>query len=233
MIITPFFYYYIYNMTLNEIAYSIRNQLTGFVSSDDTRIDIQFIYKKIHDVRALLIKQELDRTGRVNDASLQRLDCLEIKCGYVKCNGYFSSKEDFYIDLPKMIGGLNHRNIQYLGSSDLENPFTRVGLKGFTYSDHSLLTGNKPRFTVIGDLAIIKNLPTEGMKYATMIGVLSDPSKSCSPVNGDDEYPIADYLIHQLETIVLQQLISTLQIPTDEKNNAIENIRKDEKPREE
>ena len=49
-----------------------------------------------------------------------------------------------------------------------------------------------------------------------MIGVFEDPRSIC---NQDDPFPIARHLVHKLELLVIQQLMSTIQIGPDEKNN--------------
>ena len=49
-----------------------------------------------------------------------------------------------------------------------------------------------------------------------MIAVFESPNDIC---NEDDPFPIARHLVHKLELLVIQQLMSTIQIGPDEKND--------------
>jgi hypothetical protein len=203
--------------TLAEIGYSIRNQVKGFFSSDDERIDIQLVYDKAWDVRSLLLKEEYRQFKKTNDQDFTSECCLEIKCDQIVCNGFNSGVKEFYVEIPKVESSLGYDAIKYFGPVEKTNSFRRMNFNGFLYSGAEKYTGKAPSFTLVDDKAILKNLPTKRMRFVCMIAVLEDPRDIC---NEDDPFPIARHLVHKLELLVIQQLMSTIQIGPDEKNNA-------------
>lgn len=216
--------------TLAEIGFSIRNMLTGFVSSDDERLDMELIYKKIHDVRAVLIREDLDTRGRVPFDMYQEINCLEVKCEPIVCNGVDSGEVDHYIEIPKLITGLGWSDIYYLGTVGRKGGFQRTGVTQFQYNEHSQLKKKKPYYTIIGGKAYLKNLPSDSLKYISLIGILEDPMNTgCYDVTENDEYPIPAHMIHKMEIIVIKHFASSMGILPDEFNNAIDNAYLDKK----
>jgi len=203
--------------TLAEIGYSIRNQIKGYYPTDDERIDIQLVYDKCWDIRSLLLKEEYRKFKKLNDQDYTTECCLEVECDIIHCNGYNSGVKEYYIKIPKVESSLGYDAIKYLGTVDKRNPFRRTSFQGFLYSDHEKYTSKAPSFTLVDDKAILKNLPTHGLKFVCLIGVLEDPRDIC---NEDDPFPIARHLIHKLELLAIQQFMSTIQIGPDEGNNA-------------
>jgi hypothetical protein len=203
--------------TLAEIGYSIRNQVKGYYSTDDERIDIQLIYDKCWDVRAVLLKDEFRQFKKINDQDFTTECCLEVQCGSIVCNGMDSGVQEYYVEIPKVESALGYDAIKYFGTVDKATPFRRGNYQSFLYSGHEKYTGKVPFFTIVDDKAILKNLPTKGLKFVCMIGVLEDPRNIC---NEDDPFPIARHLVHKLELLVIQQLMSTLNIGPDENNDA-------------
>lgn len=203
--------------TLAEIGYSIRNQVKGYFSTDDERIDIQLVYDKCWDIRSMLLKEEYRRFKKLNDQDYTTECCLEVKCDVIVCNGMNSGVKEFYVDIPKVESSVGYDAIKYFGTLDKRTPFRRMNYQGFLYSNHEKYTGKAPSFTIIDDKAILKNLPTQGLKFLCLIGVLEDPRSIC---NEDDPFPIARHLVHKLELLAIQQFMSTLQIGPDEGNNA-------------
>lgn len=203
--------------TLAEIGYSIRNQIKGYFPSDDERIDIQLVYDKCWDVRSVLLKEEYRQFKKINDQDFTVDCCLEVQCDTIVCGGMDSGVKEFYVNIPKVEASLGQDAIKYFGTIDKMNPFRRLNFSGFMFSSAEKYTGRVPSFTIVDDKAILKNLPTRGLKYVCMIAVFEDPRDICSQ---DDPFPIARHLIHKLELIVIQQLMSTIQIGPDENNNA-------------
>jgi hypothetical protein len=203
--------------TLAEIGYSIRNQVKGYFSSDDERIDIQLVYDKAWDVRSLLIKEEYRRFKTLNPQDYVSKCCLEVECDIVTCNGFNSGEKRTFVKIPKLEASLGKDGIKYFGGSNLNSPFRYQNFSGFMFSGHETYTGGVPGYSLVDDYALLKNLPTKGMKFVCIIGVFEDPSDHCKE---DDPFPIARHLVHKLELLVIQQLMSTLQIGPDEKNDA-------------
>lgn len=210
--------------TLAEIGFSIRNQVKGFFSVDDERIDIEFVYKKIRDVRSLLIRNQLREQRMLDPALYQEICCLEIKCRQTTCNGIKSGADEYYVELPKIENGVGFCAIKYLGTIDKLNAFNHKNYQGYLYGQSSPYTGDKPYYTIVGSEALIKNLPTTGGKYLCLIAILEDPlNGGCYMANENDPYPVSNVMVHELELIVIKQLMSVLNVQPDLKNDATDN----------
>lgn len=217
--------------TLAEIGFSIRNQAKGYFSSDDERIDIELIYKMVHQIRSSLIKERFDEGLYLDATFYQEICCLEVKCREIECAGQSSGMVEYYVEIPSLedLGG---PEIMYFGTTGSatqpRQEFAQTNYMGYLYSQHSPWTGTKPRYIVVGKEIKIKNIPTSGLKYVCLIAVLSDPTQgNCFTLTENDPYPIPNNLVHKLELIALKQLQSTLNNPPDQKNNAQENPRFD------
>jgi len=209
--------------TLAEIGYSIRNQVKGYFTSDDERIDIELVYKMVHEIRGILIRNRL-KENRALDANLyQEITCLEVECRNLICNNVDSGDIEYYVSAPALddLGGYE---VMYFGSADKKQEFSSRNFMGNLYGNNSPWTGHKPYYTVVGSEFKIGNPPTSGLKYVCLIGILSNPlNGKCYSVGENDPYPIPSNMIHELELIALKQLMSTIRNPDDMKNNAQEN----------
>jgi hypothetical protein len=218
------------SVTLAQIGYSIRNQVKGFFSSDDEKIDIEFIYKQVRDVRSLLIKK-LSLSKQSLDPSLyQECCCLEIKCDQIICNGVLSPDKVQYVDMPHTENIDNA--IAFFGTADKKTAFKERSFMGRLYGDAATWTGKTPWFTIIGDKAIVGNLPTVGMKYLCVVAIMEDPllcAGACYPTTENDHYPVPANMVHELELIAIKQLMSVNQTVADLKNNAEDNPRDDQR----
>jgi len=203
--------------TLAEIGYSIRNQCKGYFSTDDERISIDFVYDKAWDIRSMLIKEEWRKFHQLNDNDFTTECCLKISCDEIVCDDKGSGVYEHTIIMPTLESSLGYNSIKYFGSVDKKTPFRRVNYGGYLYSGYSSFTGNAPTFTLIDNKAVLKNLPDENMEYVCVIGIFENSRDYCKP---EDPFPIARHLVHKLELLAIQQIMSTIQIGPDEYNNA-------------
>lgn len=210
--------------TLAQIGFSIRDQVKGFFSVDDERIDIEFVYKKVRDVRSVLIKNQLKEMRMLDPALYQEICCLEIKCKELECNGIKTGKTEYYVELPKLEYDLGSYTVKYLGSVDKMTPFNRKSFQGFQYGQASLYTGDKPYYTIVGSTALLQNLPTTGAKFMCLVAILEDPlDGGCYTATENDPYPLSNAMVHELELIVIKQLLSVLPVQPDLRNDATDN----------
>ena len=186
--------------TYLEIAYDIIDQVKGQINSDDSRLEEGWVIGQMNDVRAVLIKQEIDQKKALGDYFYQQTCCLEVKCKELECDGIKSGEKQWYVELPELIGGIEWNDIKYLGLNDFKSSFERTSLVGFNNYEGNIYVGGKPAYNVIGNydgdgmIAVLKNLPSAGIKYLCLIGVLSEPSSQCDD-SLDNIYPLPDHLI--------------------------------------
>ena len=210
--------------SLSEIGYSIKNQVSGFIISDDSPIDIYLVYHLIRQYRSTLIKEEFLQLKRVSDSLYQSCHCLEIQCREVDCDGESSGTVQNYVTLPQLESSIGWSNIKYFGSIDGQNPYYRRTHQGFLYNGESEFTPHNKTFTVIGNEAILNKLPSKTAKYITLIGVLEDPlackSKKCENIGVDDPYPVPSHMITKIELLVVKALNMGLGHVPDPVNDA-------------
>jgi len=207
--------------TLNEIVHSIRNQLIGHIGTDDTRIQESFIESQILSVRSTLLRQEQDLNKPISDDFYQVIDCIEVKCDKVVCKGITTSHYDTYADLPhtESVG----KGVVYFGTIDGNIQFTEKSYTGFLYGSYALASGRMPYYTIVGNRAFIRNMPDKSIKFLRIVAILDNPlehMEGCKYDARELHFPMPQNIIYQLEIIVIKQLLSTLNIPADETNNA-------------
>lgn len=200
--------------SLIKITDSILEALTNYNVTDDFRIDADLIKQKVLDFRASIIYDEL-RAGAVDDSYYQRYvvglsECVsdQITIG----NHTFDLKPSYrQVIFPSLIAG----KISYFGSADFKIRFTRRSLLQFLTSEGSRYTGGSPMFTVIGNTAFVKNLPSAGNKVFMMVGIFLDPRDV--DLDEESDFPVPD--ASKLELLVKRDILSTYQINLDVLNN--------------
>jgi len=196
--------------TINKIIYSIREKLEEFSITDDSKITPDFIKEKIFDVRSLLIKEIRQNKKGIPDAFYQKICCLEVKCATIECEvGYPFPEAEYYIELPSMEALSDQSEIKYLGKPNFKLPWTRVNVSGFLSTEGNIYTANEPRYTIVGSIAWIKNLPTTGTTYVCLIGLLDEPYTSCD-WNDASILPIPRSMIYKLELLIVKEVFEVL-----------------------
>lgn len=209
--------------TLNEIVSSIRDQVTGRVPVDDTRLRNRFLFKLVADKRALLIRQEGERGLGISTNWTQTIDCLKVQQGTLSCEGRNTLFQQQYLDAPDLIQ--DHNSILYLGTLDGLTPFRYTGLSGFLHAMPGRFGKTTPVYTVNEGKILLKFNPC-GLTYLRLVAALADPSDpdkaACALIKLDEHYPVPPAFVHQLELLVIKQLLSTQPIPADTVNNAMD-----------
>ena len=196
--------------TLAEVSYSIRNQLKGWISSQNEAISIDFIYKKIADVRSLLLQQWYEKNKWIDQESYASV-CLEITCEPISCfdsasNSYIDSGMKRYIVIAPYIESFcGEQAIKYFGSPDLKHPYAKRSVLGQTFSANNFYTHHAPAFTRIGNKFILEHLPETGAKFVTLIALFEDVYSVCKP---EDVFPFPSHMLHNLELMVIQQIMN-------------------------
>lgn len=202
--------------TLKEIAYSILESIKGYHITDDNEIPLEWIVKKINDINAILIDEDF-KQGKSLESYMQKLCCIEVLCERTECEGIPSGDVIFYSEIPRLNTKIGNKNISYLGLSDMSTSFRRVSYTGFEIGN-ALSYATRPIYTVLNDKIYYKNLPTTGIKYLCLVGILNDPTTACNWDN-DNQYPSPD--VYKLELLVKQDILSTYpKIPKDELNDS-------------
>ena len=207
--------------TFPAIVDSIKLALSNYAVVDDSKLDYEFIGDKVHDVRAILIQDEIREKKYADDLYYQRTECISVQ---VDANKSCETEcvdtgiNEVFVTLPALLTRVGWLNIKYFGLLDMSKNFTRKSLAGLLASKFSKWTKNDVVYSVISqDRAIIKNLICP-IEKVTVIALFANPVDVCDYNVGEDMYPVPDP--YKLEMIVKQDILSTYNIPRDEKNDA-------------
>jgi hypothetical protein len=210
-------------MTLNEIAYSIKNRLEGFIPSDDSVLDIEYMYSRVNVARGALIRMLVDKKMSLDDDFYQKICCLEIQCETTICDNIELSRA-YYVNVPDTVSVA--QGIKYFGDVDIARAFTYVSNTGFINNHASQISSKIPYYTFINGKAYVKNLPTADMKYLCMIAILDNPlDGKCITRSADDPYPLPQIYVQQIEEMVMQELMPSMMIFPDNANDASNDAR--------
>lgn len=213
------------NKPINKILYSIIESLTGYDLTDDFKIDPEYILDKIHDTRASMIAEEW-RNKMLDDAYYQKVCCIEIECTETTCTvggvSLPSGTKEFYVDLPGLNNRIEWDNIAYLGTVDMNNNFNRKTFDGLMALQGNRWTANQAAYTIVGNRAFIKNLPTSGTLFLCLVAVLDNPVVACDYNEETNPYPVPDAI--KLELRVKQDILSTYGLPKDKQQDSQEAI---------
>jgi hypothetical protein len=211
------------NKSHKQIVYSVLESIYNHHITDDVDISIEFVKQKINDVNIRLI-EEFDQQGRPLDMFYSKACCIDVVCEKDGCviDGVTVPSGDIIwkADLPSLNQKVGWKNIAYFGNSDMRTNFHRVTINSFT-SGGVLEWSRKTSYTIVGETAYFKNLPTSGISKLCIVGLFSNPTTVC---NFDEESPYPTPDAYKLELLVKQDILSTYPLkPKDEINDSRSN----------
>lgn len=192
--------------------------MVGQIASDDGRLRFRYIDKVIRDKRSLLVNSYGKRGLGVDQQFYSMVDCLTLQCGVVECAGVSAGIRHHYINMPdtEAITGA----IAYLGNIDGEIPFEERSFPAFMHAIPGRFGKSNPIFTVVGQIALVKFQPT-GLELLRLNAILTDPiAGNCRTTAIQEPYPIPNDKVHELELLVIKQLLATQPIQPDRVNDA-------------
>lgn len=205
-------------MTLSEIAYSIKMKLEGLSPSDDSLLEDEYIYSRINLARAYIIKMLERQNQSIDDDFYQSICCLKVECEELICDG-IQLEESFIVKLPHIVSV--KKGIKYFGTTNFRNGFQYVNTTGYVYNHASQLASKGTYYTVIGNTAHIRNLPTPDTVYVCIVAILEDPLEGgCIDITADEEYPLPAVYLNDVEQMVVQSMMISMQIFPDMANDA-------------
>lgn len=215
------------------IVEDIREVLASFAPSDDVmqRFDYDVVRAKVSDIRLTLLADDFGQRKKLLEGWYTRSCCHEVLCRSVGCaTGVLADvpalMKEYYIDLNdvNLIRDLpgSIKFIQLMTAKPIVIPYMEYEM--FLYQSGSAYSRSMSVFTVVNDsdagqIAPIKNMPTEAFKYACLYAIHADPSPICE-YDEDSEYPIPGILIHKLEYLVIKHFMAGMGIQQDIINDA-------------
>lgn len=223
--------------TLNEIAYDCLNTIRAGVSSDDDTLSLRQLYFQIHNIRAKLIREDLNKGRSLSQNLIQSLGCLDVTpidasvcCGVtVDCNAFRSTER-----LPEPIELYQEDLITRVGSIIVgTRPFDIVPIDRIPYMGLTPFSGiNKQTYAAIQDRYVYLFTPKGNkqlIKKISVSGIWANPTEaarfnSCDGVacyTEDSQYPISAHMIDLLKQMIMQSSLKiAAQAPSDNTGDA-------------
>lgn len=186
-------------------------------SEDLSRIQVE---QWIHQYRALLIKQDLDKGRDINEQYVQSIRPLHIS-KVSNCAGGFNYKSDE--KLPKFID--LHFGTGLVAVKDMNGNLIQVGTE--TKAKYQ----SSRKYTCADYIAYVKNnylflMGPEHLEYVEIQGVLEDPTAAGKCFDVDDTpYPVPANLIPIIKQMIFERELNiSLKTPSDTTNNSTNDV---------
>lgn len=175
----------------------------------------------IHQYRALLIKQDLDKGREINPDYVQTIGPMHIS-KVSNCTGGYNYKSDE--ELPKFID--LHFGSGLVSVKDMDGNLIQIGTE--TKAKYQL----SRKYTCGDYIAYLKNnhlyiLGPEHLEYVKVDGILEDPTKAqdCFDMDGTP-YPIPANMIPVIKQMIFDnELDIMLKVPSDDANNSTNDVK--------
>jgi len=214
-----------------EIVFSIMEGLNSYNISDDTVFDEDHIGYQVDIARIAIIKEEMT-AKKLSSQYYQKMCCIEVLCNKEGCNVpgigmVYTGDITYYANMPGLISFVED-NIKYLGPATWKSKdaFYKTEFDLFINGTTGIWDQGQPIYTLINEMVLFKRLPTDGLKYVCLLGLLESPETSCE-FDAEKPYPVSDPL--KLEIIVIKNLLSRLGLNYTDKNNASPDINTQQK----
>lgn len=206
--------------SLNAIIDDIYNILRDNNVSESENLSRIQVEQWIHQYRAYLIKQDLDKGRDINESYVQTIGPLHIsKVRNCPTDGYNYKSDE---ELPKFID--LHFGSGLICVKDLDGNLIQVGTE--TKAKYQI----NRKYTCNDYIAFLKNnhLYLNGpgfLEYVEIEGILEDPTKVADCYDYDSPYPIPANMIPTLKNLIFsKELNIMLTVPTDNTNNSTNDV---------
>jgi hypothetical protein len=216
-------------MTKLEIIYDIKEKLQ--ITTDDDMFTNEYLAHLIDVKRMLLIKQTFSNiTKPIPIACLSEI-CLNLEVvdninGSPLFGHILRTKEV----IPTVINISGREDLITVRSIDnFTTGFNSVAIERFPFLGHNKYLNNQIYTAINSDGRIYfysKRINFMMMSKVTARGVFESPAKAnemschstCDELN--NEYPLEGYMIDDIVSLIVKDLMVPLQIPNDEKNDS-------------
>jgi hypothetical protein len=219
-------------MTKLEIIYDIKEKL--HIDTDDDVLTDDYLSHLIDVKRMLLIKQTFSSLSKTIPIACQTEICLDLEIadsivGAPQFGHVLRTKEL----MPNVINISGRENLVTIRSIDnFSTGFNSVAMERLPYLGHNKHLGNQIYTAISPEGRIYFYSNRVRFKMMTKViarGVFESPAKAnamscfttCDEL--DNEYPVEGYMINDIVELIRKDLIVTLQIPKDDKNDSTDN----------
>lgn len=195
----------------------IKEKVSGFHVTNTFPLTDEMIIDRCNVIRELLIQQN---KKRLEEQFYSMTCCLDVECMNFSCivNGeeIISDVKLYKVELPDLITGVGNNNIKYFGKVGLSKKFDRVPLDNFINNHASIWTGKNAMYTIIDNIAYLKNI-SSGLNKMCLVGLIKDPVSLCDYNYAETSYPVPQN--YKLELLVVQDILASMGVYPDELND--------------
>lgn len=209
--------------TLKEINYNIRNLIRGGILSDDERVSEAQMDFIIHSVRAMFIKQAVDKNQYISPDVYQST-CLDLtivdksECPEIKTNCVILRTTD---KIPGIVRANKGLLVQEIGALDGSISFPLIPMSRSKWRTYNKYTAKeKIAYMKNGYLYLTNDVLQEKVSVSA---VFENPIEAAATACAlpTDSYPISTDMIDGLTTYIVRNIaVFPLVFKTDELNDA-------------
>jgi hypothetical protein len=222
--------------TKNEIIYDIREGLSKY--SDDSNIDDRYIIHKVNTVRNKLLTQSLNNFKGIKGKNVLQSFCTKLEqvdsstCGEFSCGTILKSE----LKMPETLQLVSTQTITRIKPVDiLSKKISFINLDRMEFIDGTSFPNSLYGFLDVDNYMYVYSPKGDyqNMSCVEITGIFANPmelenyAKCCDCPTSNicfdpeiDNYPVFDYMINDIVSIVTQQILAKENIPLDRENNS-------------
>ena len=224
-------------MTENELIFSILSKIKPYLS-DDTDIEPREIAFQVSVQRALLIRNELNKSRTIDPDIIQDLGCVAMEAADpAECCDVSTGCKVMrtVLEIPTTIELHNDIGITRIGPINKTlKEYSRTTLEGAKWVGNGKYTKNEIYAYITNNRVYLvsNNDKHKFIDYINIRGVFENPSDiipftNCSTgtscYSSDDKYPLKSWMFSYIEDIIVNKYLPTYNIPTDISNDGVDN----------
>ena len=175
----------------------------------------------IHQYRAYLIKQDLDKGRDINPQYVQTISPIHISKTSNCVGGYNYISDD---ELPKFLD--LHYGTGLVSVKDMDGHLIQVG------TETKAIYQSNRKYTCSDYIAYLKNnhlyiKGPEHLEYVKIEGILEDPTKAGECFDYDETpYPVPANMIPTIKDLIFSKELNIMsKVPTDDTNNSTNDVK--------
>lgn len=222
-------------MTLLQYLYDLKNTISGGISTNELSVSDRQLEFHINNIRAVMIRRELEKNRSINPDVVQDLGCLELECvnSVECCNLHIKSKNitRTKYKLPKTVELAQANAITYVGLVDSVRPVSFTSIHQAQWGQYNKWTASsKHSFLLNGYLYVTD----PNLKFIKVRGIFENPREAhefaqcdgCKKYTNDlkdFEYPLGNYIWSMTKSYILQYDLGVMLGATkDIQNNSLD-----------
>lgn len=218
--------------TLKEIAYSVLSQVYNFNISDDTDIDLDWIYYQINLIKNKVITEYLRNKNKIFEFDIHKylydVNCLKLECvDEAECCDITTDCNILKVVLPTNILYPEYTSVSLVDKKKYFDYVPRPLIQ--SYLNRRILLGIGYWYYVQNRIYVISRIPH--LKYISISGVFEEvdklqaitdcEDKPCFEIT-DTDYPVEPIHLPMIEQYVVQLCRTALVNVKDLTNNALD-----------